>query len=69
MNSSVIGARGGNRLEAFLNSQRAAGLHQVHPAELEAVEGGFLPLLAWGVIIVGQAFLAGYAVGAATRGL
>ena len=46
MNSPVIaGARGANRIEAFLDSQRAAGLHEVNPAELEAVEGGLLPLL------------------------
>ena len=35
MNSTVIaGARGANRLEAFLDSQRAAGLHEANPAEL-----------------------------------
>jgi hypothetical protein len=50
MNNIVIaGAHGVNRIEAFLNSQRAAGLHEANPAELQAVEGGVAPIwtLAW----------------------
>jgi hypothetical protein len=51
MNSTVIpGARGVNRLEAFLNNQQAAGLREVNPAELEGVDGGILPLIAVGVL-------------------
>jgi hypothetical protein len=46
MNSMVIDSvRGVNRIEAFLNSQRAAGLHEANPAELQTVEGGIYPLL------------------------
>jgi hypothetical protein len=43
MNSMVIDSvRGVNRIEAFADSQRAAGLHEVNPAELQAVEGGVI---------------------------
>jgi hypothetical protein len=67
MNSAVIaGARGVNRLEAFLDSQPAAGLHEVNPAELEAVEGGLFVLddvlLAAGVAVATYALLH-YSVG------
>jgi hypothetical protein len=65
MNSSLIaGARGVNRIEAFLDSHQAAGLREVNAAELQGVEGG-LPMLA----AVGAGMLCfgiGYAVG---RGL
>ena len=46
MNSMMIGAQGVNRLETFLASQQAsAGLREVNPAGLEAVEGGNTPVL------------------------
>jgi lactobin A/cerein 7B family class IIb bacteriocin len=61
MNSSVIsGARGVNRIEAFLDSQRAAGLHEANPAELDNVEGGILPLIALGVECFCIGFTGGY---------
>jgi len=57
MNSTVIpGGRDVNRIEACLNNQQAAGLCEVNPAELEAVEGGLAPM-------VGM-FLAGFGLGA-----
>jgi hypothetical protein len=50
MNNCVIaGARGVNRLDAFLANQRAAGLREVDPAELDGVEGGYSPFLAIGL--------------------
>jgi hypothetical protein len=58
MNSSVIsGVRGVNRIEAFLDSQRATGLREVNPAELQAVEGGLF------FLAIGMAFICGVAVG------
>jgi lactobin A/cerein 7B family class IIb bacteriocin len=46
MNSTVIdNVRGVNRVDAFLNNQ-PAGLLEVDPAELQAVEGGLAPI--WG---------------------
>jgi hypothetical protein len=62
MNSMVIDSvRGLNRLDAFLNSQPAGRLHQVNPAELQAVEGGILPVIA-GFYFLG--LVMGVAVGA-----
>jgi lactobin A/cerein 7B family class IIb bacteriocin len=53
MNSTVIAsARGVNRLAAFLDNQQATGLHEVNPAELQAVEGGLIPV-AVGIALVG----------------
>jgi hypothetical protein len=57
MNSSLIaGARGVNRIQAFLDSQPAAGLREVTPAEREAIEGGILPAIAFWTVC----FLAGW---------
>jgi hypothetical protein len=61
MTSSVIsGARGVNRIDAFLDGQQATGLHEVNPAELQAVEGGIFPLLCVGAAVAGG--LAGYGI-------
>jgi hypothetical protein len=55
MNSSVIDSvRGINRIEACLDNQQAAGLCEVNPAELEAVEGGMLALILWAAVATGQ---------------
>ena len=55
MNSSVIaGARGVNRIEARLDNQQPAGLCEVNPAELEAVQGGMLALILWAAVATGQ---------------
>jgi hypothetical protein len=61
MNSTVTAsARGVNRMDAFLNSQPAGGLHQVNLAELQAVEGGSFPAAASAPgSIVGRAIAAG----------
>ena len=61
MNSSVIsGVRGVNRIEAFLDSQRATGLREVNPAELQAVEGGIF--LADDILIIGGLVVATWAL-------
>jgi hypothetical protein len=59
MTSSVSeSARGVNRLEAFLDSQQAAGLREVNPAELQAVEGGLEPLMLIALGTAGVLYLA-----------
>jgi hypothetical protein len=56
MNSTVIdSARGVNRIDAFLNNQQA-GLCEVNPAELQAVEGGLF------FLAIGMAFICGASV-------
>jgi len=54
MNSTVIGARGVNRIEACLDNQQPAGLCEVNPAELEGVEGGNLALILGLGVLTGQ---------------
>jgi hypothetical protein len=58
MNTLVIdSARGVNRIDAFLNNQPAAGLREVNPAELQAVEGGLSPI---GMLGLAGALYLGY---------
>jgi hypothetical protein len=61
MNSMVIDSvRGVNRIEAFVDSQRTAGLHEANPAELQAVEGGIF--LADDILIIGGLVVATWAL-------
>jgi hypothetical protein len=62
----IDSVRGVNRLEAFLDNQRATGLHEVNPAELQAVEGGIFVLDDF-LLVVGIGLAANALVYYATR--